>query len=301
MVTTQEQINSAPKYFDDIILKPLRDNNINAWVAGGAVRDYFMGVTPTDYDIFFPTSQDLQKCQDFLKSAGAEKVWESNNGVKYQYNGRVFDLVKRFYTSASDILKNFDFTVSMFATDGKNLWGGKTSFKDLDGRNIVINKVTNPDSTVKRVFKYFDKGFKINKFQINKLANQIKNDGTVSFGGATDVSGDYLPEDEPTDQTQDQTFCGTGQILVNGACVDAPIEPPSEAPPMETPTCSQNQILINNICVPLPVVAPPVIIGGGIGGGGSTGETPAPTTTLNDYTILIILGIVGALAFLSEK
>ena len=307
-MTTQTQINAAPTYFNDIILQPLKDNGIQAWVAGGAVRDYFMQVKPTDYDLFFPSSEDYNKCKTFFESNGATKVWESKNGLKMDYKGNVFDLVKRFYNSAADVIQNFDFTVSMFITDGRSLWGGDSSFKDLDGRNLVIHKVTNPDSTIKRVFKYFDKGFSISKYQIQKLANQVKKTTSSNFnGGATDVSGDYLPDDNTPDPTQNQPFCQSGQILVNGACIDAPTPPP---PP--TTTCLPNQVLINNICVPigsgitptpLPYPVPPVIYPGGGGGGGGTTDGGGTETTpqATDYTIYILIAVVGGLALLSEN
>ena len=202
---TQQQIHEAPYYFDGIILKPLRDNGITAWVAGGSVRDYFMGVEPVDYDLFFPNKNEFQKAVNHFSSFG-QPIWESDNGVKFKIGDKVFDLVKKFYKSASDVIKNFDFTVAMFSTDGKNLYGGKTSFKDLDGRNIVIHKVTNADSTLKRVLKYFKKGFKIKSTEVSKLTNEIRNNGYFRNASATDASSG-------------EAMCDAGFTMIDGVCI----------------------------------------------------------------------------------
>jgi len=199
---TQEKIDQAPAYFDDIILKPLRDSGINAWVAGGSVKDYLIDTKPVDYDVFFSNKNDFQNAVNHFNSIGADKIWESDNGIKFKLGDNVVDLVKKFYKNASDLINNFDFTVSMFATDGKNLYAGKTSFKDLDGRNIVIHKITNPDSTVKRILKYFKKGFKIKSEEVSKLTNIIQNGGDFRNASATQqTSGDSVPDDTVIDHT----------------------------------------------------------------------------------------------------
>ncbi|MFW6311149.1 MAG: hypothetical protein ACOC1K_02825 [Nanoarchaeota archaeon] len=47
-----EQFEQAISYFNHVILNRLKD--IDCWVAGGAVRDYFMyGYPKSDVDIFF--------------------------------------------------------------------------------------------------------------------------------------------------------------------------------------------------------------------------------------------------------
>ena len=41
--------------FNELILDDLKSKNINCWIAGGALRDYFSGRDMiTDCDMFFP-------------------------------------------------------------------------------------------------------------------------------------------------------------------------------------------------------------------------------------------------------
>jgi len=174
MKVTQHKINNAPYYFSQIILGDLYDRGIDCWIAGGSVRDYFMDVNAVDYDIFFPNKKEFNKAKEFFESKNATKEWESENGVKYSYQGRIFDLVKIYHPSPESTISYFDFTTAMFAVDDKNVFVGDTSLKDLEERILVINKVTFPDSTLNRAFKYYQKGFKMSAEESQKLAKIIK-------------------------------------------------------------------------------------------------------------------------------
>jgi tRNA nucleotidyltransferase/poly(A) polymerase len=92
------QLTNAVDRYGKIILYELKDNNINCWLAGGALRDYFAGLKiTTDYDIFFPNEVEYEKAKAFFKEKDCEVKWESDNGMKVVYNKRVFDLVKKFF------------------------------------------------------------------------------------------------------------------------------------------------------------------------------------------------------------
>jgi hypothetical protein len=224
----QERIQTAPSYFDGIILKPLRNSGITAWVAGGSLRDYLIGIKPSDYDLFFPNQNEFQKAVNHFESVGAENIFESENGKKYRLGDNVFDLVKKFHNNAVDILKTFDFTAAQFSTDGQKLYRGQGSFKDLDGRNIVINKNKDREETVRKVLnngfllKYFNKGFKMPPQEVSSVTRVIKSwnaedaskmtDLFKVWGSSPDVfknadavsSGEGLPEPEPQPQPQPQ-------------------------------------------------------------------------------------------------
>lgn len=169
---TTEQMNEAPMYFNSTIMGEL--SGINCWVAGGAIRDYFIGITPIDYDIYFPNEKEFKKAKKYLENNGAEKTWESGNGVKYNYKGIVVDLVKIYSPSPEATIENFDFTCCMLAIKGYEIFYGETTFKDLYSRKLIIYKVTSPLSTLKRTYKYIYKGFTISAAEAKKLYEIIK-------------------------------------------------------------------------------------------------------------------------------
>ena len=56
-------------HFNNLILGELRRNGINSWIAGGALRDYFLSKPlKSDCDIFFPNLSEFNKAKDYLIS-----------------------------------------------------------------------------------------------------------------------------------------------------------------------------------------------------------------------------------------
>ena len=169
------QLNNAVERYGKIILTELKDAGVISWLAGGALRDYFMGVTiKTDYDLFFPNETEYEKCKTFFKSKKAEIKWESNNGMKVMYNGRVFDLIKKYFETPQSTIDNFDFTVSMLAVDNERVYYGETTFIDLAKRQLMLNKIPYPASTMSRAFRYYGKGFKMCLGEMKKLCEAIQ-------------------------------------------------------------------------------------------------------------------------------
>lgn len=170
----QIQFKNCVDKFNKVILKELTENEIKCWIAGGSVRDYFMGIpVKTDIDIFFPYEENYKKAAKYFKDKDAEIKWESNNGMKVLYNNKTFDLVKKFFKSPKDTIHNFDFTVSMFAVDKDEVYFGDMSFIDLSKRQLMINKITYPESTTSRMNRYIKKGFYICNGELYKIIESI--------------------------------------------------------------------------------------------------------------------------------
>jgi hypothetical protein len=172
MATKPINVNKAMTivYFNNLILGELRRNGINAWIAGGVLRDYFTDKPlKSDCDVFFPNLSEFNKAKSYLTSKGAKIIWESENGMKVTYKGNTFDLVKIFAPNPMDTIGRFDFTISMLATDGKEVYYGNNTLKDLQDRKLVINAIVNPLSTLKRVLKHYKKGFTMSAEETKKL------------------------------------------------------------------------------------------------------------------------------------
>ncbi|WP_288983300.1 hypothetical protein [uncultured Flavobacterium sp.] len=169
------QLENAVERYGKIILTELKEVGINTWIAGGAIRDYFMGVKiKTDYDLFFPNQVEYEKCKTYFNAKGAEVRWESDNGMKVKYNGKTFDLVKKYFETPQATIDNFDFTVSMFAVDYEKVYFGETTFIDLAKRQLMLNKIPYPASTMSRAFRYYGKGFKMCLGEMKKLCEAIQ-------------------------------------------------------------------------------------------------------------------------------
>lgn len=189
------QFDNAIKRYSDLILKELKEAGITCWLAGGALRDYFMGVKiMTDYDLFFPDSESYEKCKKHFQSKGGEVKWESENGMKVVYGGKSFDLVKKYFTDPQATIDAFDFTVSMFAVDSERIYHGETTFIDLAKRQLMINKITYPASTLSRAFRYYKKGFAMCRGEMKKIVEAIQD----------------MPKEEQPEQDNDNEGSGNG-------------------------------------------------------------------------------------------
>jgi len=169
------QLTNAIERYGKLILNELKEANINCWLAGGALRDYFSGVrVNTDYDLFFPSEGEYGKAEVYFKAKDAKTIWESANGMKIEYNGKKFDLVKKYFATPQETIEAFDFTVSMFAIDGDKVYYGETTFMDLAKRQLMINKITYPASTMSRAFRYYKKGFSMCQGEMKKMVEAIQ-------------------------------------------------------------------------------------------------------------------------------
>ncbi len=169
------QLTNAVSRYNKIILAEMKEAKITCWIAGGALRDYFMGVPiKTDLDVFFPNETEYQKAEVYFKAKDAKIIWESDNGMKVSYKGRKFDLVKKFFDTPRATIDAFDFTVSMFAVDSDSIYYGSTSFIDLAKRQLMINKITYPASTISRAFRYYKKGFSMCQGEMKKMCEAMQ-------------------------------------------------------------------------------------------------------------------------------
>ena len=163
-------------YFNNLILGELKKNGINAWIAGGVLRDYFSGKPlKSDCDIFFPNIEEFNKAKNYFISNRGKVIWESENGMKVVYKGNTFDLIKIFTPNPMATIGRFDFTISMFATDGNDIYYGNNSLKNLQDKKLVINGITNPLSTLKRVLKHYRMGFTMSADETKKLYTSLNN------------------------------------------------------------------------------------------------------------------------------
>lgn len=170
------QFENAVQRYGKIILNEMKEADIKCWLAGGALRDYFMGVpVKTDYDMFFPNEIEYEKARTYFKAKDCEIKWESDNGCKMKYKDCTYDLVKKFFSDPQITIEAFDFTVSMFAVDNEKLYHGETTFIDLAKRQLMINKITYPASSMSRAFRYYKKGFTMCLGEMKKLFEAIQN------------------------------------------------------------------------------------------------------------------------------
>lgn len=189
------QFSNCIDFFNKMILTELTPV-CKCWIAGGCVRDYFsIGRISSDIDFYFPTDEEFEKCkqyllhQDFVEVEEAQDdgsvqkvkkekplatfLFENENVIKLKYKGRKVDIIKKLFSSPQETIDAFDFTVCCAAVDGVKIYHHETFFIDLAKRQLMINQLPFPLSTLSRLQRYVQKGYYMCNGEMLKLSQAI--------------------------------------------------------------------------------------------------------------------------------
>ncbi len=155
------------------------------WIAGGAVRDYFMhGRVMNDIDIFVANQEIFEEVSKAIADSDTFKAdperFESKNALKFRTKLGKIDLIKLFFPTPHDALKSFDFTVCCAAVQFPlKIIHHENFFIDLASRQLKFSKILYPLSTMRRVNRYLEKGFHIDLDAQFELAQEINSKATI--------------------------------------------------------------------------------------------------------------------------
>lgn len=150
-----------------------------AWLAGGALRSLLDGTELKDYDLFFKSKENLSEARGILIGLGAKLVFEcpKHELVTYHYKNMKIQLVTlEFYPNLDICLNTFDINACRIGLDHAHLYIEKAALKDIRTKSVSINLLLYPLATLKRVIKYKEKGYSINKALVNILTVVHKTD-----------------------------------------------------------------------------------------------------------------------------
>lgn len=163
------------KHFDNLIIKELNELDIHFYIAGGCIRDYFMSKRTSDIDLFFTREKDFRTVLEHFIRNEVEIILNNDKVVKLRYKDVIFDLVKMLFANEEKLLNSFDFTVTQFAiSENLAFYYTEEAFQDLVKKQLMLNNLQYPESTMKRVRKYMMKGFNICHEEIDKIILAIR-------------------------------------------------------------------------------------------------------------------------------
>lgn len=167
-----EQVSGCVAWF-----KEVTDAIPSGWIAGGAVRDYFARMhTASDIDVFFPSVEAYKEGKKSLTKARWKVIYSHEHVDGYSRNNRHVQLIKtHFFPDADSTIAAFDFTVCCAAvTPSGSVLHHEHFFEDLSGRRLAINSLPFPLSTLERLQKYVEKGFRACNGTLMQIAKAIQ-------------------------------------------------------------------------------------------------------------------------------
>lgn len=157
------------KLFIDVLSAYTPEIKDYGWLAGGAIRRLVVGdKMDSDFDFFFKNKEKFDEFYIGIKGdKNIEMVKEAKNENNLQlvvnilgpdgliHENIIYQLINiSYYERVEDLLESFDFTLCQFATDGDSLYCGDTALFDSARRRIVVNKITYPVASLRRILKY---------------------------------------------------------------------------------------------------------------------------------------------------
>jgi hypothetical protein len=180
---------SRPAYLLGSIVKNFSkcEENINWFIAGGAVRSVFANESIKDVDIFFYTINDYKKFIKHIKIN--DRKLDSPDfcsllADSFKINGIDYQLIKKIYGSESNVIKQFDFSVCTCAYDPRKseFYLHDKFFENLSTRTLVFDiNAKYPISSLYRVKKYLQKGYQLPAVELIKIALSINNLNMSSY------------------------------------------------------------------------------------------------------------------------
>lgn len=143
------------------------------WLGGGAIRRAILdGNCSSDWDMFFDSQETLDSFVEQCQSYSVENLKENDHNISFTITLPIkkddseepvkFDIqaIKvSYYIDPEDVIDTFDYTICQFITDGEGLWTGESSLFDLSRKKLVVNRITFPVASLRRLLKYTNQGF----------------------------------------------------------------------------------------------------------------------------------------------
>lgn len=152
-----------------------------ALLAGGAVRSLYDNTEVEDYDFFIPSLTIMEYLWHNIESQTeiVEKVvfkcpQKRLVSLRLKDSSKVQLIYIKDFSSPEELTRMFDFTVCCATKDinGK-IYHTPEFYKDVESKTLNINTITYPMSTMKRMVKYIEKGYKVDNSVFKELAKAI--------------------------------------------------------------------------------------------------------------------------------
>lgn len=189
----------------------------NAFIAGGFLTSRFFNILERDVDFFFRYEKDFQYLYNLVVNDHTLfDKFETDNAFSFKNEGRIVQFIKKFYGEPEDIISKFDLSPCQAAFDLKTKkfyytksFDNSLSLYELPFSKKETKKVNNHWSRIKqeddvgvgntkvmfynincrspltsifRVMKYINKGFRIPNFELVKLTLHLASQDISTYG-----------------------------------------------------------------------------------------------------------------------
>ena len=187
----EERINKeSPQYlyFNAVLSAYTPAIKDYGWLAGGAIRRLISGQNlDSDFDFFFKSKEKFDEFYVGIKGDKnllIKKETKTDTNIKIEldilgeagilYKNVIYQLINiSYYENAEALINTFDYTLCQIATDGDSLYCGDLTLWDIAGKQIVVNKLTYPVPSMRRLLKYTAQGYYACNGALTKFLQEV--------------------------------------------------------------------------------------------------------------------------------
>ncbi len=153
-----------------LLLDVLGPLDVNAWIAGGAVRDVLLGRAPKDVDVYFERSEDHAAALASLLRRGGKVAHTYECVTRVDADGAI-DLVSRLFEGPLATVRSFDFTAICGAVSRTHFACHRLFGQHARAMALEINALPNPGSSVERALRFLGRGWSMRGEDAMRLAD----------------------------------------------------------------------------------------------------------------------------------
>lgn len=171
-------VKAASDYFEKMIFEPLGIRE-NAWIAGGCLREWLQEkriAKGCDVDVWCRNEAEVERIKKAAKTAKWVLTAELPTSLNYKTNkGQWVQIIRgHYFDGPVETIAAFDFTVCAFAlTHDDAFWMHQSSLLDMAMMRLMVIDLQFPQSTLRRTYKYAEKGYRICGGELGKVVDAI--------------------------------------------------------------------------------------------------------------------------------
>lgn len=152
-------------------------------LAGGSLLSMLDQKTPiSDYDIFVLSNnrEQLENRKQYIEekllSQGFKQTFKCPKGELSTFTFanlkvQIINVGWKNYNTVEEILDGFDFHICQVALHGPTLYITKSCISNFRKKELTVNKITYPSSSINRLAKYRKKGYNVYNTAIDIVAH----------------------------------------------------------------------------------------------------------------------------------
>lgn len=157
-------VDNIPIEIEDLLKIIDSDVDDGPWIAGGCPLSIFTKNPINDVDVYTINEKQKDELGKKLIAFGFQAVCISKNALTLKKDGLPsVQLIEKHYRSVDNLFNSFDISVCQIVMHNMLIAAHKETLNDIKQKRLIINfrQIENNYSTLMRIFKYCNKGYRV--------------------------------------------------------------------------------------------------------------------------------------------